>query len=188
MDAGATIGRPRMLTGDRVVLRPIEPADLPRIWELDVADFEVSVLSNAGPIYPLSLSEFEANEAERVSNKARDNLRLLIEVDGDAIGMCVLHAIDHFSRRCELGIAIGRDFWGKGFGQDAVRTLVDYAFEHLNMNKVALRVRADDPRALGAYLKVGFVEEGRLRQHDWVGGAYHDSLVMSVLQEDWKPA
>jgi RimJ/RimL family protein N-acetyltransferase len=86
-----------------------------------------------------------------------------------------------------VGIEIGRDFWGKGFGQDAVRTLVHYAFEHLNMNRVELYVLADDPRAVGAYRKAGFVEEGRLRGHSWVHGEYHDALVMSVLRVDWKP-
>ena len=103
------------------------------------------------------------------------------------MGEAGLHDIVHFDRHCELGIGIARDFWGKGFGQDAVRTLVDYAFEHLNMNRVELYVLADDARAVGAYRKAGFVEEGRLRQKAWVRGEYHDELVMSVLRGDWKP-
>jgi RimJ/RimL family protein N-acetyltransferase len=108
-------------------------------------------------------------------------------VDGELIGEAGLHRIDHFSRACELGIGIGREFWGKGFGQDAVRTLVDYAFEHLNMNRVGLYVLAEDPRAVGAYRKAGFVEEGRIRQHAWVRGRYEDELVMAILREDWTP-
>ena len=108
-------------------------------------------------------------------------------MEGDLVGECGLQAIDHFNRRCELGIGIGRDFWGKGIGQDAVGTLVDYAFEHLNMNRVELFVLADDPRAVGAYRKAGFVEEGRLRRKSWVRGEYHDELVMSRLREEWSP-
>jgi RimJ/RimL family protein N-acetyltransferase len=173
-----------MLTGDRVVLRPIKNADLPRLWEL-VGDFEVSMLSSPGPIGPLSLAEFEARYKKKEPEK-KNEFYFAIEVDGDLIGEARLHDIVHFDRHCELGIGIGRDFWGKGFGQDAVRTLVDYAFEHLNMNRVELYVLADDARAVGAYRKAGFVEEGRLRQA-WVRGEYHDELVMSVLREDWKP-
>jgi RimJ/RimL family protein N-acetyltransferase len=71
-------------------------------------------------------------------------------------------------------------------GQDAVRTLVDYAFTHLNMNRVALEVLADDARAVGAYRKAGFVEEGRLRQQAWVRGRFKDDLLMAVVREDWE--
>jgi [ribosomal protein S5]-alanine N-acetyltransferase len=124
-----------MLRGDRVLLRPIERADLPRLWEM-VADFEVRVLYSNGPVGPLSLAEFEADHDESLSDKRKDAFFFVVEVDGEVIGQCGLHKIDHFNRRCELGIGIGRDFWGKAFGQDAVRTLVDYAFEHLNMNRV----------------------------------------------------
>ena len=67
-----------------------------------------------------------------------------------------------------------------------MRTLVDYAFTHLNMNRVALEVLADDARAVGAYRKAGFVEEGRLRQQAWVRGRFKDDLLMAVVREDWE--
>ena len=65
--------------------------------------------------------------------------------------------------------------------------MVDYAFEHLNMNRVTLYVLADDPRAVGAYHKVGFVEEGRLRHASWVKGRYEDEFVMAIVREEWTP-
>jgi RimJ/RimL family protein N-acetyltransferase len=175
-----------MLRGDRAVLRPLQRTDLPRLWEL-VEDFEVAVLSSPGPVVPHSLAEFEAGFDEEVAQPQKDHVSFAVEVDGELIGEGGFHRIDHFNRSCELGIAIGRDHWGKGFGQDAVRTLVDYAFEHLNMNRVGLYVLADDPRAVGAYRKAGFVEEGRIRQHAFVRGRYEDELVMSVLREEWAP-
>jgi putative acetyltransferase len=52
------------------------------------------------------------------------------------------------------------------------------------MNRVALQVLAEDPRAVGAYRKAGFSEEGRLRQQSWVNGAFADELLMAVLRED----
>ena len=85
------------------------------------------------------------------------------------------------------GSRLGKAYWGKGYGQDAVRTLLDYGFRHLNLARIALRVLADDERAVGAYRKAGFVEEGRLRAHAWYDGARHDELVMSVLREEWQP-
>jgi RimJ/RimL family protein N-acetyltransferase len=50
---------------------------------------------------------------------------------------------------------------------------------------VSLEVLADDPRAVSAYRGAGFVEEGRLRKKDWYDGAFHDSLVMAILRDEW---
>ena len=172
-----------MLSGERVVLRPIQRTDLRRLWEL-LEDFEVAVQSDPGPVVPVSLAEYEARFDEEATKQTKDHADFAIEHEGQVIGQCSLLRIDHFNRRCELGIALGRDYWGKGLGQDAVRTMVGYAFDHLNMNRVGLQVLADDRRAVGAYRKAGFVEEGRLRQHSWVRGGFEDELVMSVIRED----
>jgi RimJ/RimL family protein N-acetyltransferase len=73
---------------------------------------------------------------------------------------------------------------GGGLGQQATRLLIGYAFTYLNMNRISLRVLADDARAVGAYRKAGFREEGRVRRAAWFAGDFHDELVMSVLRAD----
>jgi RimJ/RimL family protein N-acetyltransferase len=172
-----------MLRGERVVLRPIERADLPRLWEL-LEDMDVAVLADGGPIVPVSLSSYEARFDRHLAQPPEDLVEFVIEVEGDVIGGCQLHFIDRFHRRCDLGIALGRDYWGKGYGQDALRVLVDYAFIHLDMRRVGLRVLAHDERAIGAYRKVGFVEEGRLRDYSLFDGQPRDDLLMGILRDD----
>lgn len=172
-----------MLRGERVTLRPTERADLPRIWEL-LEDMEVSVLADGGPVVPTSLSSYEARFDRELAAPPTDRIEFMIEVDGELVGQCQLHSIDHFNRRCDLGIALGRNHWGRGLGQDAVRVLVDYAFTHLDLRRVGLRVLADDARAVGAYTKAGFVEEGRLRGYSIVKGQLHDDLLMAVTRDD----
>ena len=54
------------------------------------------------------------------------------------------------------------------------------------MRKVGLEVLADDERAVGAYRRAGFAEEGRLRAHSWFDGSFHDALVMGILREGWE--
>ena len=71
--------------------------------------------------------------------------------------MCGLHEIDHFHARADVGIRLGTQYWGKGYGQDAVRTLVTYGFRMLNLEKISLHVIADDERG-------GRLHEGRLRR------------------------
>ena len=145
---------------------------------------DVAVLADGGPIVPVSLARYEARFDRHLAEPPEDLIEFVIEAGGNIIGSCQLHSIDRFHRRCDLGIALGRDYWGKGFGQDAIRVLVDYAFTHLDMRRVGLRVLAHDERAIAAYRKVGFVEEGRLRAYSIFEGEPRDDLLMAILRDD----
>jgi diamine N-acetyltransferase len=175
-----------MLNGTHVRLRAIEREDLARLHELFDDDLELRGRSEDTPPRPVSLAELEQRFDERLEEADRSVMRFAIEVDDELIGECELHFIDHYRATCQLGVVLGREYWGKGFGQDAVRALVGFAFRDLNMRKVGLEVLADDERAVGAYRSAGFVEEGRLREHSWFDGAYHDALVMGILREEWQ--
>jgi RimJ/RimL family protein N-acetyltransferase len=172
-----------VLNGERVVLRPIQASDRDRLYEL-VETIEVRALATSEPPLPLSLEEIATRDDRWVRSDRTDAAWFAIEADGEVIGMCGLHQIEHYHQRAELGIRLGKPSWGKGYGQDAVRTLVGYGFRQLNLVKISLRVLADDERAVGAYRKAGFEEEGRLRGHTWYDGARHDELVMAIARDD----
>jgi len=169
-----------MLRGERVVLRSLEREDLRHLREL-ANDIEVESRWSDRPPRPSSLAKWETWFDRQLSDPPGDSIGFVVEVDGRFVGQCGLHAIDEYARRADLGIELRRDEWSKGYGQDACRVLVEYAFRHLNLRKVCLHVLADDQRAVGSYRKAGFVEEGRLREHDWHDGAYRDVLLMAVL-------
>jgi RimJ/RimL family protein N-acetyltransferase len=176
-----------MLRGERVVLRPLQAEDLDRLVEL-LEDLDVAHRVSNDPPLPWSRARWEAELEKWTTEEDDTRARFAIEVDGELVGDCELWGIDHYRGLCNLGIALGRAHWGQGLGQDAVRTLVGYAFRFLNMRRVSLEVLADDERAVGAYRKVGFVEEGRLRQNAWFQGDYVDALVMGLLREEWEAA
>lgn len=145
---------------------------------------DVAVLADGGPIVPISLAGYEARFDRHLAQPPEDLVEFVIEVRGDVIGSCQLHYIDRFHRRCDLGIALGSVYWGKGYGQDAVRVLVDYAFAHLDMRRVGLHVLAHDARAIGAYAKAGFVQEGLLRAYSVFEGQPRDDVLMAILRDD----
>jgi RimJ/RimL family protein N-acetyltransferase len=102
------------------------------------------------------------------------------------IGGCGLHEIEWRHRWGELGVVIGaHDYWGRGYGTDAVQTLSGWAFDTLHLNRVFLRVFADNARAIRCFEKVGYQHEGRLRQHDFNSGAYRDVLLMGLLRGEF---
>ena len=177
-----------MLEGQHVRLRAIEREDLPSLHELLDDDLELMTRRSDEPPRPIALAELEQRFDEALEEPDQTSMWFAAEVDDELIGECGLPSIDHYRRSCEIGIALGREYWAKGLGQDAVRTLVDFAFRDLGMHKVGLEVLADDDRAVGAYRKVGFVEEGRRREHSWFEGEFHDALVMGILREEWTRA
>ena len=84
-------------------------------------------------------------------------------------------------------IVIGdKAYWGRGYGSDAVNVLLDYAFRLRNLRKVYLNVNGNNPRAMRAYAKCGFVEEGRWRKHVWSNGEYVDLVCMGILREEYQ--
>jgi len=85
-----------------------------------------------------------------------------------------------------LGIVIGeKGYWGKGYGQDAVRLLLDYGFNLLNLNSVMLGTFSFNQRAIHCYKKVGFKEIGRRRQARIIAGTAYDNVLMDILAEEF---
>ncbi len=115
-------------------------------------------------------------------------MRFAIETkDGVHIGTVNFHQTLPEDRRASLGIMIGeKEYWSKGYGTDAMRTLLRFGFEEMNLHRIELTVHAGNERALACYRKCGFVEEVRLRQHRYAQGAYHDTLWMGILREEWE--
>lgn len=175
-----------MLSGERVRLRATEREDLPRLAAFN-NDVEVELAGGGDPPYPQSLARLQARFDEALAKGDRDGTDFVIEADGKVIGICGLHNFDETGRTCELGITIGdKEYWGRGYGRDAVRVLLDYAFRLLNYRKVYLRVWGNNERGIRAYRACGFVEEGRLRAHVWSAGAYVDLVCMGILRDEWQ--
>jgi RimJ/RimL family protein N-acetyltransferase len=105
---------------------------------------------------------------------------------GKHIGNCGLHNIDWKNRVTEVGIMIGeKEYQGKGYGTEAMELLLKYGFETVNLNRIQLHVYDFNIRAIKSYTKIGFIEEGRMRQAQFKNGKYCDMILMSMLHEEW---
>ena len=102
------------------------------------------------------------------------------------IGNVGLHRVDWVNSNCIFGIVIGeREYWGKGFGTQATRAALRFAFGALNLHRVELEVFDFNPRAIRAYEKAGFRLEGTRREALFRDGAYHDAHVMAALRSEF---
>jgi RimJ/RimL family protein N-acetyltransferase len=107
--------------------------------------------------------------------------------DDRLIGFIGLFGIEWNNGSAWVGIGLGeREYWGKGYGTDAMRLAMRYAFDELNLHRVSLGVFEYNPRAVRAYEKAGFKLEGRGRQMLHRDGKRADILFMGLLHDEWK--
>jgi RimJ/RimL family protein N-acetyltransferase len=127
-----------MLKGEKVTLRAVEKEDQESLWRF-WNDLEVELAGGGDPPLPISLERIRSRFEREEREGARDNTGFMIEVDGATIGHCGLFHVDTAARHCELGIGIGeKDYWGRGYGREAVNLLLDYAFRIRNFRRVWL--------------------------------------------------
>ncbi len=101
------------------------------------------------------------------------------------IGNCSID-VDWKNRVGTCGIVIGeRDCLGKGYGTEAMKILIDYGFNALNLNRIQLETYEFNIRAYKSYKKAGFIEEGRRRQAIYIKGRYHDAFMLGILRHEW---
>jgi diamine N-acetyltransferase len=175
-----------MLRGKRIVLRAMEKDDLKRLHELH-ANVDLALLGH-GVWRPEPLAAWEKDFDKHLED--HDKSDFVIEVEGVVIGEIGLHPhMNHRAGVAYMGVGIyDPEYVGKGYGRDAIQTLLDWSFRILNLRRVALDTLATNERALRAYRACGFVEEGRLREHEFVNGAYVDTMTMGILRAEWERA
>jgi RimJ/RimL family protein N-acetyltransferase len=167
--------------GKLVRLRAIEEDDLPRLSEL-FNDPEV-LQSLEQVVFPEPLAGTRAWWVQSRNSPSQEAFAIET-LSGELVGACDLRGISRRSRTAVLGIWIGKPFWNRGYGTDAVRTLCRFGFRELNLQRIQLHVHETNTRAVRAYEKVGFKEEGRLRRAHFVDGRYVDVIVMGLLVEE----
>ena len=170
--------------GERVALGPLR-RDLLPLYVRWLNDFEV-LRTLAATLSPMTL---EAEEAwyERTSKSETDVTFTLYErATLRPIGTAGLMSIDRNNRTAVYGILIGeKDCWGQGYGTEATRLVLDYAFTGLGLHSVWLWAHASNERGLRAYRRAGFREIGRRREAHRRGDTFEDLVLMDCLTTEF---
>src|SRR5438477_7347960 len=168
-----------------VCLRPLERADLNDSYLGWLNDPEITRYMESGT-FPTTMRDMERFYEEVTGSCSQVILAITDAKSGRHIGNVKLGPVHWVHRRASLGILIGdKSFWGKGAGTEAMRMAVDYGFYKLNLRRIDLTVFAEHEFAVRLYEKVGFKVEGRLREHVFRDGQYHDILHMGLLGSEY---
>ncbi len=171
-----------MFAGQKIRLRALEKSDIDNFmgW---VNNREITQYLLAFSV-PVSRAFEEKWLESAVCHTATDKVFAIETLAGEYLGNCGLHSIDSINRHAELGIVIGNtDYLSRGYGTDAIQTLLRLAFDSLNLEKVHLRVYSNNTRGIRCYEKCGFETVGRLKRHRYVNGEWHDEVMMEVFRK-----
>ncbi|PTU84616.1 N-acetyltransferase [Staphylococcus pasteuri] len=136
-----------------------------------------------GTTFPITELEHENWFQNRMLEK--DNRMFVIELENEtAIGIVGFKNLDWINSNSELFIYIGdENYWGKGYGKEALKLLINFAFNSLNLHMLYLEVFSYNENATKMYEKLGFKQDGILRQSKYQDGQYYDKIIMSKINE-----
>jgi RimJ/RimL family protein N-acetyltransferase len=176
--------QPVVLRTPRLVLRPLADADVMPLFELYADRQFMRYYSFAPFTRPEQAAERLARLMATAASGRDFNCAMTLGGDGRVIGACSLFNADEACLRAEIGFGVHPAHWGRGYAGEAVRALVDHAFDALGLR----RIEADiDPRNLGSARVLegaGFVREGLLRERWLVDGEVSDSALYGLLPRD----
>lgn len=173
----------KKLIGENIYLAPKSLEDAEKFAEW-MNDFHTTdYLGRSSQIMPLEC------EKEHLQSKIKSeaDFGIVTLKEDKLLGSCGIYEIDHIDRKGTLGIFIGeREARGKGYGAEAIRLLLDYGFNYLNLNNINLDVLSFNERAIKCYQKCGFKEYGRRRKCKFINGKYYNKVSMDILAEEFK--
>jgi RimJ/RimL family protein N-acetyltransferase len=174
-----------MYSGKMVRLREYRKEDIPmRLSYINDPELQKYLICDTP--YPMTLHEEEKwfESISALGNTYKFAIETLEETK--FIGGCSINDVDWKNSVATVGIFIGnKDYWGKGYGTDAIITLDSFIFTQMNINKVRLTCYSFNDRAIKSYEKCGFKIEGVLRQEMFKDGKYHDKIAMGILREEF---
>jgi len=169
-----------MMLGNKVTIGSFVPDDYGAMycWANDVAAARLDrTFEPINMIDVLKLCDTAGKDPSRVMFAIRRRSEVQI------IGYLHIQNISAVHRSAEIGIRIGQEQWrGQGYGKEALAMGLQYCWQHLNLQRVALTVFRKNPRAINAYKAVGFRKEGLLKKCFFIDGEWVDVLLMAAFR------
>jgi RimJ/RimL family protein N-acetyltransferase len=174
--------------GKLVKLGHVDPEEMSRYWAGWKYDSELKRLQDSDPAGQHS-QKASKQWLEKQLEKAGDKAHWfsIRTVDGDQlIGDITLEVTDWQRGEAFVGLSIGlREYWGRGYGTEAMQLMLEFAFMEANLYRVSLNVFEYNPRAIRSYEKAGFRHEGRMRAALSREGKRWDLIYMGILRPEW---
>jgi len=172
------------LNAGRVQLRWLTDADVPALFTI-FGDPEVTRFWGSPVLPDLAAAAALLADIHGMFHE-RTLFQWGVEADGgQLVGTCTLAHLDAVNRRAELGFALGKSFWGRGYMKAALPVVLSFAFDKLGLHRVYADTDPQNSAAIRRIEKLGFLREGNLREHYLVQGHAQDAAIFGLLKSEW---
>lgn len=164
-----------------MTLRPVREDDLDELYELIEANRD-----HLRPWMPWAGQDRAATAEFLREAASAEHPQLAIVEDGWIRGVCGFHHVDERNRATSVGYWLAADAQGRGLATGAVGALLDQAFGPLGLHRAELRAHPDNRRSRAVAERLGFAQEGVLREAERFGDGYRDLVLYAMLASDWR--
>lgn len=177
-----------ILNGERVILRPFKEKHDKPLFKKWLSDPEVTDgFAMEEEDIKKSIEDLEAKKIRWPKEIIFFTIEAKKSDDNITIGSCKICAIKPKNRSAEITIIIGeKEYRSKGYGAEAVKLLIDYGFNQLNLNRIGSSVFERNHRSLKMTKKIGFKKEGRTRKDTFYKDRFWDTVNFGLLKEEWE--
>jgi ribosomal-protein-serine acetyltransferase len=171
---------------DQISLKLLDVRDGEKIF--DLTNSSRDYLREWLPWLDQTTKQEDTNEFIKMSLKGfaeNKSLNTVILVNGQIAGVAGYNEINWSNKTAYIGYWLGEEFQGKGIMTKVARALTDYAFMELNLNKVEIRAAVGNKKSRSIPERLGFVNEGCIRQAEWLYDHYVDHIVYGMLVNEW---
>jgi ribosomal-protein-alanine N-acetyltransferase len=179
------------ITTERLILRDFNEADASTVFEM-FSDDRVTEFYDFGTFTDIEqANKLVAGNIRRNAAQDGSGLRWAICLADDpknAIGSCGFHSTNKDSHSIEIGYELHPNHWGKGYAFEAVSQMLGFCFTHhipFHINRVSATTDLESHRSIALLRRLGFSEEGVLRQYGFWKDKFHDVRLFSFLREEW---
>lgn len=181
-----TAFKPFTLTTDRLTLRFLGVRDIPALFAM-YSDPEVVRYWSSAPWTELVQAETSmARTLDGYRNGETLRMGIALTATGELVGECNLRDFYAQNRRAEIGYALARPHWGKGYLTEALTAFINHAFGPMQLNRIEADIHPDNVASAKSLDRLGFRQEGLLRERWIVGDEVSDTAFYGLLASDWK--
>jgi RimJ/RimL family protein N-acetyltransferase len=170
----------------RLILRPFVLEDLEDVNNYS-SDIDVTKHLHWGPYSEKETKNFINMAISEAGQKGRTRYRfaLTLKDENRAIGSLAVRVVSTDDREASIGFVVGKGYWGMGYGSEAVYGLLFFGFDVLKMHRISASCTSENIGSIKVLEKVGMTREGVLRHNRFVKGAWRDSVIYSMLEDEW---
>ncbi len=172
------------LTGDKVWLREFRIDDLDDVGAI-LGDDQVTRWLSFDSRSREKQAEVLTGAIERAKHTPRTEYYLAVTTHSAARLIGFVRLGLGGVQAAKLGFAVAAAHWRRGYALDAARTLIDFGFTTLGLHRISAAIGPDNAASIAIVTRLGFTEEGRLRDHVFTNGAWRDSILYSLLAHEW---